>query len=65
MSQLYCGCCGNEIGQSTRSDPDWCRRCVPHIIAKRRDITGCYSPSWERTWFAQTGQDCPFQVDAA
>lgn len=54
--QLYCGCCGNEIGNSTRSDPLWCRWCKPHIKGHTD------APIWERTYFAQHKSDCPFQV---
>lgn len=58
-STLYCGCCGNEIGNSTRSDPHWCQRCLPHI--KRHT----WAPPWERTFFAQHKRDCPYQVPIA
>lgn len=57
--QLYCGCCGNEIGQGPRSDPDWCSRCQSHI----KGYT--WAPPWERTFFAQHKRDCPFQVPTA
>lgn len=60
--QLYCGCCGNEIGPSTRSDPDWCARCRSHVLPYRREIIGCGPGPWTLTWFAQTGEDCPYQV---
>lgn len=51
----YCGCCGNEIRQyDLRTDPSWCERCKPHLA------TGPM-PSWDRTHFAQTGRDCPYQ----
>lgn len=56
QGQLYCGCCGNEIGRSTRTDPDWCQRCRPHI----KGYTD--APVWDRTYFAQFKRDCPFQV---
>lgn len=53
----YCGCCGNAIGAGTRSDPLWCARCKPHIA------TGPVPTAPEdRTHFAQTGRDCPWQV---
>lgn len=55
--QLYCGCCGNEIGRSTRSDPDWCRRCKSHVQTYPPDL-----PPWKRTYFAQHRTDCPYQV---
>lgn len=55
---LYCGCCGNEIGRSTRTDPDWCKRCKPHIRHYPR------VPPWLRTYFAQHREDCPYQVGA-
>jgi hypothetical protein len=51
----HCGCCGNEIGAGTRTDPEWCARCKPHIANGQR-------PAWEKTHFAQTGRDCPYQV---
>ncbi|MFR9807092.1 hypothetical protein ACL02T_33065 [Pseudonocardia sp. RS010] len=57
--QLYCGCCGTELGRSTRSDPDWCKRCLPHI--KRHTE----APLWERTYFAQHKRDCPFQASSS
>jgi hypothetical protein len=59
--QLYCGCCGNEIGYSSRSDPDWCANCLPHI-SRRQDPLGHLSPPWDRTYFATTKRDCPLQV---
>jgi hypothetical protein len=54
--QLYCGCCGNEIGNSTRSDPDWCKHCSPHI----KRYTN--APPWQRTYAATYHRDCPYQV---
>lgn len=54
----YCGCCGDEIGAGTRSDPLWCDRCKVHVKGP-----GPYgTPAWDRTWFAQTKTDCPYQV---
>ena len=46
----YCGCCGNEIPYG-----EWCLRCTQHLLPKG-------IPDWERTWFAQHGTDCPFQL---
>lgn len=62
--RLYCGCCGNPIGANARTDNDWCSRCRPHIARARREVGGCFTPVWERTYFAQTGEDCPWQVTA-
>lgn len=57
----YCGCCGVLItGTRNRprryGDPLWCKRCRPHIDNQYQ------RPIWERTYFAATGTDCPFQV---
>lgn len=52
----FCGCCGEQIGAGTRSDPSWCARCKPHI----KGYTD--APLWDRTYFAQHKQPCPFQV---
>ena len=54
----YCGCCGREIGAGTRTDPEWCADCKPHL---RR---GPLFAPWQRTYFAQHGKDCPWQVGA-
>lgn len=57
VDELFCGCCGNGIGRSTRSDPDWCRRCKPHVRTYPASL-----PPWERTYYAQHKRDCPYQV---
>lgn len=51
----YCGCCGREItADDLPGMPLWCDDCRPHLAA---------SPHlWDRTWFAQHGTECPFQV---
>lgn len=46
----YCGCCGNEID----GEALWCERCQPHV--------GQVGHLWNRTYFARTGEDCPFAV---
>ena len=54
----YCGCCGREIGAGTRTDPEWCADCKPHLRC------GPLFAPWQRTYFAQHGKDCAWQVDA-
>lgn len=49
----YCGCCGGEIDNG---DAYWCSHCTDHVAR----ATTAYL--WERTYFAQHGEDCPFQV---
>jgi hypothetical protein len=51
----YCGCCGDEIRNSTDHMVMWCARCKPHIA-------GYSAPPWERTYEAINGEPCPFQV---
>lgn len=58
--QNYCGCCGNEIGRSTRSDPLWCNRCARHVARSYRGYTRL--APWEQTYRARTGEPCPFAV---
>ena len=50
----FCGCCGRPSGNSWISEP-WCRDCSGHVLK----LGGA---QWDRTWFAQTGQECPFQI---
>ena len=58
MKQHYCGCCGCEIPPKDE-DLMWCKRCDKHVLhPKNRWI-----PWHERTYFAQHGKDCPFQVN--
>lgn len=45
-----CGCCGREW------TGDWCDKCRPHIPK------AFGAPPWDRTYFAQHGRDCPFQI---
>jgi hypothetical protein len=47
--ESFCGCCG---GPSSR-DGMWCNLCEKHVL--KTSI-----PPWERTYFAQTGDTCPF-----
>jgi predicted amidophosphoribosyltransferase len=47
----YCGCCGDGPIPDTA---EWCRRCVDHVSDD--------GPPWERTWSAQHGEPCLFQV---
>lgn len=46
----YCGCCGRPTRNSF-----WCSRCTAHIAPADRSL-------WDRTWFAQHGQPCPFEA---
>lgn len=48
--QDYCGCCGRATGGP------WCLGCRTHISPRQT------LPLWDRTYFAQTGLDCPLQV---
>ncbi len=51
-SEWFCGCCGDE----TVEPFTWCVRCESHVApADGR-------PAWDRTHFATTGRDCPYQV---
>jgi hypothetical protein len=54
----YCGCCGREC------KGEWCADCKAHL----RQLTlrpglGCAldNAPWERTYYAQFGEDCPYQ----
>ncbi len=55
MSEHYCGCCGREIPGGFISDPIWCTDCKRHILP------GSGAP-WNRTFYAQHRNECPFQV---
>jgi len=46
----YCGCCGRPT-----SNYIWCDDCKAHIADHHRDFH-------ERTYFAQHGKDCPYQL---
>lgn len=46
----YCGCCGTAT-----INGNWCKRCSDHVLK----LGGA---PWDRTWLAQTGRDCPYQV---
>lgn len=48
-SKDYCGCCETEA----TVDGWWCERCFGHVLRTGRVE--------ERTYFAQHGEDCPFQ----
>jgi hypothetical protein len=52
----YCGCCGRESSNSEIANP-WCRDCRDHVLV--------HGAPWERTYFAQHGADCPFQIESA
>jgi hypothetical protein len=47
----YCGCCGEQV---ERLDAPWCDPCAGHVLP-----TGQW---WDRTYAAQHGRPCPFQV---
>ena len=50
VEQTFCGCCG------TLSKGEFCVKCRQHVLP----ING-NRHAWERTYFAQFGQDCPYQ----
>ena len=47
---IGCWCCGVEIPHGI-----WCGRCLA-------DHIGTHGALWDRTYFSQFGQDCPYQV---
>ena len=50
----FCACCGEEIG----SFGAYCQECKEHV-------SWDYNlPAYERTYFGQHGEDCPFQVSS-
>ena len=52
----HCGCCGREtFGPTLRWYDGWCVDCEGHVLRDSR-------PPWDRTYAAQFGKDCPFQV---
>lgn len=57
----WCGCCGNVAAYSNRIEL-WCPRCVDHLLPSSGwcPDRGEAIPAEDRTWFAQTGRDCPF-----
>lgn len=52
----YCGCCGGDLDGNSDL---WCKRCADHVLPDRGVRL------WDRTYFAQHGKDCPFQMYAA
>jgi hypothetical protein len=52
LSPDYCGCCGQPAGAG--GDALWCEPCRDHV--------GAVGHPWDRTFFALTGAECPFQV---
>ena len=53
----YCGCCGEQLHWADFYKL-WCRRCRGHVYP----VVGVYVPTHERTYFAQHGRPCPYQV---
>ncbi len=53
----YCGCCGGDLPEQTAI---WCNKCLHHVLHRRRGCTPGFGME-DRTWFAQTGEDCPFK----
>lgn len=47
----FCGCCGRKA----RLNPLWCVRCLLHVGPRHLHV-------WDRTYFAQHGEDCPYQI---
>ena len=56
----YCGCCGDEIPGESTVVRSWCQRCALHVNKE----SNLYLPPWDRTYEAQWGTPCPFQVGA-
>jgi hypothetical protein len=56
----WCGCCGVQIGRGSTTDPLWCARCKPHI---RTGTSVLPIGPWDRTYFAQHRQPCPYQEE--
>lgn len=54
----YCGCCGRivDVQVSSLNDP-WCSQCTKHVLQNG-------AAPWDRTYLAQHGVDCPYQVGA-
>ena len=52
----FCGCCGRVC----RNEAEWCFKCRGHVV-QDADLR---LPPWERTFGAQHGTDCPYEVDA-
>jgi hypothetical protein len=52
----FCGCCG-KAAESLH----WCNACIEHI-GPRETRSGRAIDLWERTYFAQYGIPCPYQV---
>ena len=56
----YCGCCGREIDGRGGQSTIWCRDCEAHLAPGGHGIK-----FWDRTFQAQHGKPCPFQVGVA
>jgi hypothetical protein len=54
IEQDYCGCCGREC----RRGHLWCQDCEAHLLPSEPR----HRFSHERTYFAQHGKECPFQI---
>lgn len=52
--EQYCACCGVVLKGADYAGR-FCQRCLKH--AGPADL-----PTWDRTFFAQHGIDCPYQV---
>lgn len=53
----FCGCCGNQIVRPGRLS-NWCGPCRKHVLTGR---AADGKPPWDRTYFAQHGEPCPYE----
>lgn len=63
MKHQHCGCCGRCGSQRWAGGltGDWCRACTQHLAPAR--INGEHVPPWDRTYYAQHKQPCPFESE--
>ena len=50
-SASYCGCCGGRCSETSF----WCVPCQAHVLPRSSG-----KDAWDRTWFAQHREACPF-----
>jgi predicted amidophosphoribosyltransferase len=46
----FCGCCGRK---HRNDNLYWCEDCAEHVLKSN-------APPYERTWFAQFAEKCPY-----
>ncbi len=59
MDKYFCGCCGDTLPTQTAI---WCTKCEFHVLPPRRGCTPGFGLE-DRTWFAQYGGPCPYQIE--